>query len=252
MSYLSFKMYPNYLYIETCHMISHEACQNLYQKKKKKKKKKKIWTHSKNPKSQSLTPPENHVKMFENQKSNATIQTPLQEMTFHQYTSFTKYLYFLRCGLICPSISQIFHPFKFELFDLKNPKKQTSHFPSLHIILNPNRTSKAQKIPIWCSSWPWNRCTHTFGRSASIWTLCCLKVICQVTLFRSLKYWAPQNSATSSNHLKKPIISSPVRPSAFFPIFLVSPTSEATVSACTRPASVCLLGIAGQFWAELL
>ncbi len=42
MSYLSFKMYPNYLYIETCHMISHEACQNLYQKKKKKKKKKKI------------------------------------------------------------------------------------------------------------------------------------------------------------------------------------------------------------------
>ncbi len=87
-----------------------------------------------------LTPPKNHVQIFENPNLNSTIQTPIQHTTFHH--SFTKYLYFLRYRPICPSMSIIFHPFKFILFDLENPKIQTSYFSSSYINLKPNKTKK--------------------------------------------------------------------------------------------------------------
>ncbi len=80
--------------------------------------------------TQTLTPPRNHVICFENQKSNAMIQTPIQKNTFHQHTSFSKYWYFLSYGPICPSTSKIFCPSKFELFDPKNPKIWAAYFPS--------------------------------------------------------------------------------------------------------------------------
>ncbi len=46
----------------------------------------------------------------------------------------------------------------------KFPKSILVHYP------NPNWTKRAQKTSNWSSSWPWNRCTHTFGRP-------CLQVI---------------------------------------------------------------------------
>ncbi len=97
------------------------------------------------------------------QKSNTTSQTPIQYITFHQYTCFTKYLYILGYRLISTFIPNIFCTFKFELFDQKNPEIQTSQNPSWYIIPNPNWTKRAWKIQNWSSSWLWNRCTHTFG-----------------------------------------------------------------------------------------
>ncbi len=55
--------------------------------------------------TQTLGPPKNHIKFFKNQKSNVTTQTPIQQTTFHQYTSFTKFLYFLR------STEPFLHPY---------------------------------------------------------------------------------------------------------------------------------------------
>ncbi len=69
-----------------------------------------------------LTLPKNHIKIFKNQKSNATSQTPIQYTTIHQYTSFTKYLYLQRYRPISISIPHIFCTSKFELFDLVNSK----------------------------------------------------------------------------------------------------------------------------------
>ncbi len=48
-------------------------------------------------------------------------------------------------------------------FDLRNPKIQTSQILSFSIIINPNWTKIAQKIPNQFSSWPWGCCAHTFG-----------------------------------------------------------------------------------------
>ncbi len=70
---------------------------------------------------QTLALSKNHIKMFKNQKLNATSQTPIQNTTFHQYTSFTKYLYLLRYGDISTSTPHFFCTSKFELF---NPKIQ--------------------------------------------------------------------------------------------------------------------------------
>ncbi len=96
--------------------------------------------------TQTLTPPKNLVNFFENQKLNAPIQAPTQ-YSFHQYTSFTKYLYFLRYGLICLSMSHIFHPSKFELFDLKNPKILTLYFSFLVHNPQPKLNQKSPKDP---------------------------------------------------------------------------------------------------------
>ncbi len=138
-----------------------------------------------------LTQPKNKVKLFENQKMNATTSTPKQHTIFHQYLSFTKYLYFLRCRPISTSMPQIFSPSKFELFGLKNPKFLTSQNSSWHIILNLNQPETAQKIPNQSSSWPWNGCTHTFG-----WP--CLQVLWSGLLWFGLLF------QSSSNHLKTP------------------------------------------------
>ncbi len=69
---------------------------------------------------------------FQKSKLNATIQIPTQYTTFHQHTSFTKYLYFLRYWPIFPSLSQIFHHSKCKFFDLKNPTIQTLYFFPMH------------------------------------------------------------------------------------------------------------------------
>ncbi len=45
-----------------------------------------------------------------------------------------------------------------------NPKIPTWQIPSSHTIPNPKWTKRALKIPNQSSSWPWNCCTHTFGR----------------------------------------------------------------------------------------
>ncbi len=76
--------------------------------------------------TQTLGSPENHVKIFKNQNSNVTTQTHIQQTTFHQYTSFTKFLYFLRYGAISTSVPYIFRTSIFDLFDPKNPKIQSS------------------------------------------------------------------------------------------------------------------------------
>ena len=78
--------------------------------------------------TQTLAQPKNHIKIhikiFNNQKLNATSQTPIQYTTFHQYTSFTKYLYLLRYRDIYTSTPHFFTQTvsKFDLFDLRNPK----------------------------------------------------------------------------------------------------------------------------------
>ncbi len=176
-------MYPKCLYIETCHpfviklakifakyLVEHILkIPNLYP---------------------NLTPPENHTKIFENQKLNTTIQTPIQYTTFHQHTSFTKYLYLLRCGLICPSMSQIFHPYKFELFDWKT-KNLNFTFSFLAHCPQPKYNKNSPKDPKLILILTMKQ-VDTYR--------CCLLVIClghpvQLT-------WAPKNSTTSSNHLQ--------------------------------------------------
>ncbi len=118
--------------------------------------------------NQTLPLPKNHIKIFKNQKSNTTSQTPIQYTTFHQYTSFTKYLCLLWYGDISTFTPYFFHTSKFDLFDLRNPKIQICQILSSHIIPNLKGAKRAQKIPNQSSSWPWNCCTHTFGRR------CCL------------------------------------------------------------------------------
>ncbi len=72
--------------------------------------------------TQTLAPPKNHVNIFQNQKSNATTQTPIQQTTFHWYTSFNKYLYFFKYRVISTSIPHIFYTLKFKLFLPQNSK----------------------------------------------------------------------------------------------------------------------------------
>ncbi len=115
--------------------------------------------------TQTLTLTKNHINIFKNQKLNATSQTPIQHTTFHKYTSFTKYLCLLRYGDISIFTPHFFHTSKFDLFDLRNPKKfKFNKF--LPCVLSPtqNEPKRAQKIPNQSSSWPWNCCTHSFGR----------------------------------------------------------------------------------------
>ncbi len=95
------------------------------------------------------------LKIFECQKTNTTTQTPVQHTTFLPYTSFTKYLYFLRYRPIYTLIPHLFCTLiQIWTFQPKVPKN--SNFP--------NWTRRAQKIQNWSSSWPWSCCTHTFGR----------------------------------------------------------------------------------------
>ena len=93
-----------------------------------------------------LTPPKNYIKIFKNQKLNATSQTPIQYTTFHQYTSFTKNVYFQRYRPISISTTHIFCMSKFKLFNLMNLKIQTLQIPSSSIVPNPSWTKIAQKI----------------------------------------------------------------------------------------------------------
>ena len=44
--------------------------------------------------TQTLALPKNHVKIFKNQTLNIPTQTPIQQTTFHWYTSFTKFCTF--------------------------------------------------------------------------------------------------------------------------------------------------------------
>ncbi len=95
--------------------------------------------------TQTLAPPKNHIKIFKNQKSNAASQTPIQYTTFHQYSSFTKYLCLLRCGGISTSTPHFFCTAKFDLFDLRNPKIQIWQIISSRII--PKMNQKSPKDP---------------------------------------------------------------------------------------------------------
>ncbi len=110
--------------------------------------------------TQTLTPPENHAKMFENQKLNAIILILLSPN-----------LYFLRYRPICPSMSQFSAPTILNFLTWRTQKFKLYIFFPHTLSLTQIEPKKAWKILIWCSSWPWNRCTHTFGRH-------CLLVIC--------------------------------------------------------------------------
>ncbi len=80
----------------------------------------------------TFSPTYKPCEKFKKIKLNTTTQTPIQQTTFHQYTSFTNYLYFLRYRSTSTSILHVFCTSKFELFDLKNPKIQNSylvHYP---------------------------------------------------------------------------------------------------------------------------
>ncbi len=96
--------------------------------------------------SQTSGLPKSYVKIFKNQKLNATSQTPIQYTIFHQYTSFTKYLYLLRYRDIYTSTPLFFCTSKFDLFDLRNPKIQIWQIPSSRIIPNPKWTKRVLKI----------------------------------------------------------------------------------------------------------
>ncbi len=130
--------------------------------------------------TQTLTSPENHVNIFENQKLNATIQTPIQYNTF-QTTSFTKYLYFLR------------HRPNLKFLTWKIPKFKVYIF--LPGVLSSTQTEpKKPKRPKIDSHLDHKTSVHILLVDAA----CRWFVL--VTLFRSL--FELPNGATSSNHLK--------------------------------------------------
>ncbi len=97
--------------------------------------------------TQTSAPLKNHIKIFKNQKLNATSQTPIQCTTFDQYTSFTKYLYFLRYRDISTSTPHFFYTYKFELFWPQKPKNPNltnsflTHYPQ------PKMNQKSPKDP---------------------------------------------------------------------------------------------------------
>ncbi len=67
-------------------------------------------------------------------------------------------------------------------------------FPYSRNILQPNKFTKSQKIPIWNLSSLWNCYTHTFGR-------CCLQVIC---FGHPVKVTQKLSSLQQHNILKSP------------------------------------------------
>ncbi len=77
------QIYPNSLYIETCHLIVHKTCQNLWNPKGVPK----LWTHLKVLKIKT--------KCYHSNTHKIT--------TFHQYVVFHQKLYFLTHRPICPS-----------------------------------------------------------------------------------------------------------------------------------------------------
>ncbi len=108
--------------------------------------------------TQPLIPPKNQINIFKNQKSNATSQPPIQYTTIHQCTSITKHLCLQRYGPISTSTPHILWTSKFELFNLMNPKIQTSKIPSSSIIPNPNWTKNSLR------SWIDTQFDHKAGK----------------------------------------------------------------------------------------
>ncbi len=157
--------------IKISHLIAHKACWNLCQ----------ISILNTFLKSQfvtwTLTPPKNHVKNFENQMQKASIQTPIQDTTFHHYTSFTKIFILSETQTNLSQYVPNFLPLLIWTFWPKKLKNLNFTFSFLVHYLYPNWTSKAQKILNWPSSWPWNRCTHTLVGAAYgwfVWVAFCL------------------------------------------------------------------------------
>ncbi len=116
---------------------------------------------------------------------------PLAKMVV-ELSKMDLYLYLLRYRDIYTSTPHFFCTFKFDLFDLRNPKIQIWQIPSSRIIPNQKWTRRAPKIPNQSWSWPWKCCRHTFGRG-------CL----QVLRFGSHRFGSSaQIAQPTSNHLK--------------------------------------------------
>ena len=121
---------PNYLYIETSHLTVHKAWQNLCQ----------ISILNTFLKSQictqTLTPAKNHIKFLKIKNQMLPFKHPYKKL--HSIHFFHQIFILSKTGPICLSMSQIFHPFTFQLFNLKNMKIQTAYYPSSYIIYNTN------------------------------------------------------------------------------------------------------------------
>ncbi len=81
-------------------------------------------------------------------------------------------------------------------------------------VISLHRTKRAQKIQNWSSSWPWNRCTHTFGRHCLIGALISVATI-SATFSKSALQWcnllkSPENTGmfTTANSCVKLILQS--------------------------------------------
>ncbi len=97
----------------------------------------------------NFSPTEKLYKNFQKSKiKNATSQTPIQNTTFHQYTSFTKYLYLLRYGDISTS-THFFCTSKFELFFLRNQKFKFDKFLSHALSTTQNEVKEPKSIHIF-------------------------------------------------------------------------------------------------------
>ena len=120
-------------------------------------------------------------------------------LTYPQYTSLTKYLYFLRYRSICASISYFFWPLPIWNFWPEEPKNSnfTNFFVS--IVLDLNSTKKIPKDPNLILILTMKLVDTYFHR-------CCLQVLwfrsLDIQISISVALWAPFNSATSSNHPK--------------------------------------------------
>ncbi len=97
--------------------------------------------------TQTLALPKNLIKIFKNQTLNAISQTPIQYSTFHQNTSFTKYLCLLRYGDISTFTPNFFHTSKFDLFDLRNQKNWNLTNSFLTHCPHPKMNQKSPKDP---------------------------------------------------------------------------------------------------------
>ncbi len=100
-----------------------------------------------------------HLKAFENyvQKSKikCCLSNPLTITTFHQYTSFTIYLYFLRYKPISTFIPHIFCTFKFELVRLDTWKCFLTFWPMC---------TKHTTLILLVREYLWQRTAKTIGR----------------------------------------------------------------------------------------
>ena len=97
--------------------------------------------------TQTLASPKNWVKIVKNQKLNAPSQMHIQNTTFHQHTSFTKFFYLLRYRDISTSTPHFLCTSKLDLVDLRSPKISNLTKSLLVHYPQPKMNQKSPKDP---------------------------------------------------------------------------------------------------------